>query len=50
MLGWGHISDPFTKGIQQILLSPGPIEPTLTSTQQAMQTILDQQWQQLGSH
>jgi multiple sugar transport system substrate-binding protein len=50
MLGWGHISDPFTKGIQQILLSPSPIEPTLKSTQQAMQAILDQQWQQLGSH
>jgi multiple sugar transport system substrate-binding protein len=50
ILGWGQISSPMNKGIQQILLSPGPIMPTLQSTQQAMQTILDQQWQQLGNH
>lgn len=50
MLGWGHISDTFNKGIQQILLSPGPIGPVLQSTQQSMQGLLDQQWQQLGNH
>ena len=50
ILGWGHISDPLGKGIQQILLSPGPIEPTLKSTQDAMQSLLDQQWQSLNNH
>ena len=50
MLGWSQIGDQFNKGIQQILLSPGAVQPTLKSTQDAMQGILDQKWQQLGSH